>query len=212
MRVEAGELFAVFGPNGSGKTTLLRVLATLTRPDAGSISVNGFDIARQAIAARATTGAVMHAPLLYADLTGRENLLFHARMFRIDGAGERVEEVAARMNVGDRLDDRVRHLSHGFQKRLSLARALLHRPRLLLLDEPESGLDRPTLRLLERLLDEYTALGGSVVMTTHSLEWGLRVADRVAVLARGRLAFTRARAEITLEELGAAYDRLGGEL
>ena len=93
MNVTAGRVFTVFGPNGSGKTTLLRILAGLTRVDAGSISVNGFDIARQAAAARASTGAVMHAPLLYMDLTGRENLLFHARMFRVDGAVERLEEV-----------------------------------------------------------------------------------------------------------------------
>ncbi len=211
MTVRNGEVLTIFGPNGAGKTTLIRILATLARPDAGEITINGVDPAKQAEAVRTTIGVVMHAPLLYGDLTGRENLRFYSKMFRISDAEDRIEDVAARMNVTHRLDERVRNLSHGFQKRVAFARALLHRPRLLLLDEPESGLDQRTLSLFEQLLADYREAGGAAVMTTHSLERGLAVADRVAILAGGRFAFSEDRKNITRDGLEEIYDRRGGE-
>ena len=134
MTVRDGEVVAIFGANGVGKSTLLRVLATLTRPDHGSISVYGSDLSKQAEDARLSLGAVLHSPMLYGDLTVKENLTFFGKMFRVPDLDERVLALASRMGVTQRLDQRVRELSHGYQKRAALARALLHRPRVLLLD------------------------------------------------------------------------------
>ena len=211
MDVAAGEVLTVFGPNGSGKTTLLRVLATLSRPDAGQVVVNGFDIASESALARSTVGVVMHSSLLYGDLTGRENLRFWGRMFGVDGVEGRIDEVAERMDVAHRLDDKVRDLSHGLQKRVSFARALLHRPKLLLLDEPETGLDQNTLTIFEGLLADYRAVGGSVVMTTHSLERGLALSDRVAILGGGKFAFVDSSANIEPGEMPGIFASLTGE-
>lgn len=211
MDVAAGEVFTIFGPNGAGKTTLLRVLATLTRPDAGRIVINGFDFVKEAALARSTVGVVMHSSLLYGDLTGRENLRFYGRMFDLPEIENRIDEVAERMNVAHRLNDKVRDLSHGLQKRVSFARALLHRPKLLLLDEPETGLDQNTLAIFESLLADYREVGGSVVMTTHSLERGLALADRVAILGGGKFVFIDSSDNIEPGEMPGIYARLTGE-
>ena len=211
MDVSAGEVFTIFGPNGSGKTTLLRVLATLTRPDSGQVAINGFDFAREAALVRSTIGVVMHSSLLYGDLTGRENLRFYGRMFNLAEIENRINEVAERMNVAHRLDDKVRDLSHGLEKRVSFARALLHRPKLLLLDEPETGLDQNTLAIFEGLLADYRKVGGSVVMTTHSLERGLALADRVAILGGGKFVFVDSSDNIEPGELPGIFGRLTGE-
>ncbi len=207
LAVRPGEVVALLGPNGAGKTTLLRILATLTRPDAGTVNVCGYDAASQGELVRQHTGALLHSPMLYADLTARENLRFYASIFRIQDPDGRVAEVAGRLGLTERLDDRVRTLSHGLAKRFGLCRALLHRPRLLLLDEPETGLDQGALRLLDDVLAEYRQDGRSAVVSTHSVDRGLAWADRVAVLARGRVVLDRPRAEVNEQELRAA---LGG--
>ena len=142
LSVDWGETAAALGPNGSGKTTLLRLLSGLARPDAGAIRVAGLDPSRSGEEVRRAVGVVTHEPLLYDDLSGYENLRFVGRMFRLDRIEERIEEVAARLDVASRLHQRVALLSHGLRKRFTIARALLHEPRVLLLDEPESGLDR----------------------------------------------------------------------
>jgi ABC-type multidrug transport system ATPase subunit len=151
---------------------------------------------------------VLHSPMLYGDLTARENLLFTCRMFRLDNARRRVEECAERMQVARRLDDRVGTLSHGLQKRVALARALLHSPRLLILDEPESGLDQSALALLDSLLDDYRRAGRAVMMTTHALERGLEMGDRVTILSQGRIAFDQPRAGLDRQSVREAYGHL----
>ena len=134
------------------------------------------------------TGAALHSPMLYGHLTARENLHFHARMFRVPDRDDRVAEVAGVMQIEDRLDNLARELSNGLQRRVSLARALLHRPRLLLLDEPESGLDDTATQLLDNIISDYRRDGRAVVMTTHSAERGLELGDRVGVISSGRIA------------------------
>ncbi len=197
----SGEALVLLGPNGAGKTTLLRILATLTRPDSGSITVHGINPAKRGELVRQNIGVVMHSPMLYGDLTVAENLRFFARMFGVPTPEERIKELLQRVEMDRRSDVRVRLLSHGQQKRVALARALLHSPRTLLLDEPESGLDQRALGVLEGIVSEFRSPGHSVILTTHQIELGLRVADRVAALERGRVALHEPASEVDLARL-----------
>ncbi len=188
-----GERLVLFGGNGSGKTTLVKTLATLARPDAGLVRIAGWDSRRQGAMLRRSIGVVGHQPLLYEELTGYENLRFYGRMYSVPHLEERIQLVAEMVGVAQHLPARVRTLSHGMQKRLSLARALLHDPPVLLLDEPETGLDQEALERLDALLASKADAPKTVLMTTHDLERGLALADRVAILARGRIVFLERR-------------------
>jgi heme ABC exporter ATP-binding subunit CcmA len=184
-----GEVLSLFGPNGAGKTTLVRLLAGLARPTDGSIRIAGLNPEPRGIDVRRLLGVVTHQTFLYDELTARENLRFYARMYGLDNADERIEEVSATLGSTSYLDARVRTLSNGMQKRVSLARAVLHRPRLLIFDEPEAGLDQEALELLQALLEAHRAEGGSAVVTTHNVERGLSIADRVIILANGCISY-----------------------
>ena len=184
-----GELLVLFGANGVGKTTLLRILSTQARPDAGSLVVAGYDQRRSPQSVRRRVGVVAHQSFHYEDLTCRENLYYYGRLFGLKDYRARAAEVLARLGLERRADRRVRTLSNGMQKRLSIARAIQHRPRLLLLDEPESGLDRESLDILRDLLQEWTQAGGSAIMTTHDTGLGRSWAHRTAVLDAGRIQF-----------------------
>jgi len=216
LTLQWGQVLSVLGPNGSGKTTLLKILATLTRPDAGSVRVAGMDADRAAGHVRRATGVVMHDPMLYADLTGRENLRFFCRMFGLDQPEERIAESVRRVGMTSRLDQRVGTLSHGMQKRISIARALLHRPRVLLMDEPESGLDQGAIELMREVVTATKAGGGAVLLVTHNFDQALGLGDRLAILGRGKVAheesLTGAGGSTTSpEELRALYFKHSGE-
>ena len=184
-----GEALALFGVNGAGKTTLLRILSTSVRPDAGTVLVAGRDLRRQTADARRRIGVVGHRSFLYDDMTPRENLNYYARLYAVKDREARVNEVLEIVGLSGRADHRVRTLSNGMQRRAAIARAILHRPDVLLLDEPESGLDQDSRRMLGDLLDEWTAEGHSAVFTTHDIDLGMAWGHRAAVLSRGKLAF-----------------------
>ncbi|MDP6063256.1 MAG: ABC transporter ATP-binding protein [SAR202 cluster bacterium] len=190
LDVPWGEVVVVLGSNGSGKTTLMRILATLTRPDGGTVQVAGLDPYKLGRQVRSQIGVVTHDPLLYDDLTGYENLRFMTRMFGLDRAGERIEAAAGRLGLSARLHQRVGTLSHGLKKRFTIARALLHDPKILLMDEPESGLDQESQTTLDTLIRDPAASFRSVLITTHSPERAAAMGDRVAILARGLIAHT----------------------
>jgi len=189
LSVPWGERLTVLGPNGSGKTTLIKVLATLTRHDHGTVRVAGLDVARRGQSVRRMVGVVTHSPLLYDQLTGHENLTFCGRMFGLDRLGERIVSAAGQMGMTARLHQRVSTLSHGLRKRLTIARALLHEPRLLLMDEPESGLDQEALAMLDAVIGDPEHPTRTILMTTHNLERALSVGQRLAILARGEIAY-----------------------
>lgn len=184
-----GEFLVLFGSNGSGKTTLLRVLSGQARPDEGVVTIAGHDLRRRPRAARRQVGVVSHSGFLYEDLTCAENLTFYGRLYSVEDLEKRVAEALERVGLSQRADRRVRSLSHGMQKRLAIARATLHQPSVLLLDEPESGLDRQSVAALADLLKEWTESGRSVVMTTHNADLGLAWGTRVAALNNGKLDF-----------------------
>jgi heme exporter protein A len=182
FELRAGETLAVFGANGAGKTTLLRVLATLLRPHEGSVTVAGAELPREAWRARARVGYLGHDPLLYAELTGRENLQFHARLFGV--GAERVEELLVAVGMDGRAAEPVRDLSRGMVQRLAAARALLHDPAVLLLDEPRANLDPAAADLLDPLVGRSS--GKTRVVVTHDVDGGLAECDTALGLRAGR--------------------------
>ena len=197
LTVHWGELLVLFGANGVGKTTLLRVLSTQARADAGSLVVAGYDQRRQPEAVRRRVGVVGHQTFLYQDLTCRENLVHYSRLFGLKDYQERVGEVLQRVGLAHRSERRVRTLSNGMQKRLSIARAILHRPGVLLMDEPEAGLDQESVDMLKHLLEEWTQAGRAVVMTTHNVELGLSWAHRAAFMLAGKVHFPEPDGRVT---------------
>ncbi len=184
MTLARGETLSVLGPNGAGKTTLLRVLATLLRPTAGQVSVLGCALPREAWRARGRIGYLGHDALLYRDLSGAENLRFAARLHDLPGgAAERIAELLDLVRMSRRADELVRNLSAGMVQRLAVCRAVLHRPELLLLDEPLSHLDPEAAALVEPLIG--SAPERARVLVTHEIASGLAEADRVLALRAG---------------------------
>ena len=196
-----GQTLVVFGPNGAGKTTLLRVLATLLRPHAGEVRVLGARLPGEAWAVRGRIGLLGHEPLLYRELTARENLRFHARLH--DVAAGRVEELLARVQLEHRADEPLRSLSRGMVQRVAVARAVLHDPELLLLDEPRSNLDPAAVKLVDPLIG--SASGRTRVICSHDPGGGLAEADVVLGLRDGRPALLRAAGELRAEEIVELY-------
>jgi len=190
--VTPGQSVALFGPNGAGKSTLLRLFATLLRPTTGRLRLFGADVsASDAAALRRRIGFLSHHTFLYEHLTGLENLLFYARLYSLpDPAGVAREAIGA-ARLENRRDDRVGSYSRGMQQRLAIARVLMHRPDILLLDEPFTGLDRPSCSRLEAALEGERRAGRTRILATHDLGPGLRAADRVLVLVDGRLVLDR---------------------
>lgn len=195
--VERGSTLGLFGPNGAGKTTLLRMLAGLTRPTEGTVSVDGVALAPDDYTTYRTVGVVTHETMVYDELTARENLRFHAGLHGIDDPAARCESVLETVGLSHRGSDRPDQFSHGLRKRLSLARALLHGPEVLLLDEPYTGLDQRSVADLEAILEGFD--DRTVVLTTHDLERGVERCSRALVVDRGRI-----EADVDLEESGAA--------
>ena len=185
LRLEASSTLAVLGANGAGKSTLLRVLATLLRPHRGRVRVLGATLPEEAVNVRGRIGYIGHEPLLYRDLTGRENLRFHARLHGV--GSERVEELLAATGMERRVAQPVAELSKGMSQRLAVARALLADPPLLLLDEPRANLDPAAADLLEPLIGR--ASGRTRVIVTHDIEAGLAESDIALGLRAGRQAF-----------------------
>jgi heme exporter protein A len=196
-----GESLVVLGPNGSGKTTLLRILATLLRPTAGEVRVLGFALPREGWKLRGRIGYLGHEPLLYRDLSGRENLRFHARLHGVDAerAEARIGELLAAVGMERRADERVAELSAGMRQRLAICRCVLHEPELLLLDEPDSNLDAEGRELARALIGPRE--GTTRVVVTHDPERALPAADRALLLGHGgRIVRGCAAADLDLDE------------
>jgi len=181
-----GEVFGFLGPNGSGKTTTIRMLVDLIRPTAGEVRLGGRDLRREHDAALANVGCIVENPEMYPYLTGRENLEHFAAM--LPGVGEdRIREVAAQVDLAERLDDKVRTYSLGMRQRLGIAQALLGRPKLLILDEPTNGLDPQGIKELRAFIRGLAAEGVAVFVSSHLLSEIELMCDRVAIISKGRL-------------------------
>ncbi len=205
LDVPQGAFLTLFGPNGAGKTTLVKTLATLTRPSSGSLAIFGVDPRREPDAIRRRIGLVGHAGFLYDGLTGRDNLAFFAGLHDLDDADLRVEEMLARVGLSDRADDPVRSYSRGMRQRLSIARALLNDPDLVLLDEPYTGLDQSASRKLRDILGNIRSRGGTVVMVTHHLEEGLWLSTRIGIMVEGRIRHRQDIEGLSRDQLERLY-------
>ena len=208
LDLRPGEFVTIVGPNGAGKTTLLRILATLSRPTAGHVSVAGHPLPNGANEARRQIGLLSHQPLLYGELTAEENLRFFGRLYGVPHLETRLVEQLDRVELRDRRHDRVRTFSRGLQQRLAIARALLHDPAVLLLDEPFTGLDPHASDRLEELLRTLHTGARTVLMTTHDLDRGWALCHRALVLARGRIVHEARPTEVDVAAFRAAYRRL----
>jgi len=194
LSIEEGESFAILGPNGAGKTTLVRTLSTLLKPSAGTVKIAGFDAFEEPERIKKEIGVVSHNPFLYDDLKARENMAFYADLY---GVGhDRVDVLLKKVGLQERAESLVGEFSRGMKQRLSIARALLHEPKILILDEPGAGLDIQSKRMFYDTIKELNRNGTTVVLTTHYLEEVEELCQKAAVLDRGAL-----RASGTLDEI-----------
>jgi len=201
LSLAAGRTLVVFGPNGAGKTTLLRVLATLLRPHAGSVRVLGSELPDQSWAIRGRVGMLAHEPLLYRELTARENLRFHARLHGV--AEARIGELLAALAIDKRANEPLRALSRGMVQRVAVARCVLHDPELLLLDEPYANLDPAAVELVAPLIGAGSSR--TRVICSHDPSGGLAEADAVLGLRGGQVALWRDAADVSSDEIAELY-------
>ena len=203
LDVAQGEYVAVMGGNGAGKTTLLRVIAGLATPTRGAVSIAGVPVDRAGPGLRSLLGYVGHDTMLYGDLTARENLLFHARLFGLPDPERAVADAAA--DVAHALDRTVRVLSRGTKQRVALARAFIHRPRIVLLDEPYTGLDEDASETLSTNLASLASDGRTIVVALHEVARAVSGPERIVALDRGRIALDRSAAA---DDVESAYREL----
>ncbi|MDP6635026.1 MAG: ABC transporter ATP-binding protein [Phycisphaerae bacterium] len=185
LTVPTGQTVALLGANGAGKSTLLKVLATFMLPSSGTLELFGSPVGANSNAIRSKIGIISHQPMLYRDLSAMENLIFFGRLYSISNPRARAEEMLSLVGLSNRADDAVKTLSRGMIQRVSIARALMHDPSLLLADEPFDGLDVPSANALEAFLGRLQAQGKTVVIANHDIAQTLRLTDSVFVLHRG---------------------------
>ena len=200
LTIEKGEFLTIFGPNGAGKTTLIRLLANLLRPTEGKIEIGDNE-------SRSTTliGVISHTTFLYDNLTAKENLFFYGKMYDLTELKKRVDQLLTQLGLKKRENDLVRNFSRGMQQRLSIARALIHNPPILLFDEPYTGLDQHAAQILKNLLAELHTEERTIILTTHNLTQGLESSERVIVLVGGRIVYQEETKNIVSQEFEKAY-------
>ncbi len=205
LHVRPGEFVTLVGSNGAGKTTLLRIVATLQKPTDGEVKIGGWLLPTHSDRVRQHIGLVSHQALLYGDLTAAENLTFFAKLYRLDRPQERVDQALKEVGLAARQRDVVSTFSRGMVQRLTIARATLHEPEVLLLDEPYTGLDQDAARLLDDLLRREVANGRTILMITHDLTHGLNLCDRTVILSRGKIAADIESDKVSPAEFLALY-------
>jgi len=209
FELPVGAFLSIFGPNGAGKTTLLRQLTTLQNPSSGTAKVLGLDVVKDAVALRSRIGLISHNPLLYPDLSAEENLRFFAEMYGVEDPDARVRELLDSVELAHRRLDLVRTFSRGMLQRLSIARALLHRPEVIFLDEPYSGLDPHAMDILDHLIAQIRSQH-TFVMVSHDLGKGLELCSHALILAKGRVVRFDEKEYIDDETFAAEYRSIVG--
>ena len=210
LQVDAGEFVALVGPNGAGKTTLMRIVSTLLRPSAGEVMIGGWPLLTHAHKVRRHIGLVSHQPMLYGDLSAAENLAFFARLYQLDDQEVRIMRALKNVGLFARQRDAVRTFSRGMLQRLTIARATLHEPDVLFLDEPYTGLDQDASHLLDDLLRQEIENGRTILMITHDLVHGLSLCQRIVILNKGRIISEVNTQEVNSTEFLEVYAQKTG--
>ncbi len=205
LSVTTGECVTVFGRNGAGKSTFLQIAGSLIRSYEGHVRIFDQDLRHADVATRRAVGFVLHDTCLYNDLSVEDNLRFFARLYGVDNADARARDMLARVDLAHRASSVTRELSRGMKQRLSIARAMIHAPRVLLLDEPFTGLDEISSQSLATMLADFARDGGTVVMSTHDVERAYPVATRAVILERGSVTYDRPTAGTDLADFRRAY-------
>ena len=182
-----GDFLSVFGPNGAGKSTLLKILSTQTKLSSGSVFFDNISVQKLPDAFRNSFGIISHLPFLYENLSAMENLNFYGKLYNVDNLKERIKELLNKVELYKRRNDLVRNYSRGMLQRLSIARALIHNPRIILLDEPYTGLDQHASFILSEILKEQFEDKKTIIMVTHNLSIGFDLASKIAILNHGKL-------------------------
>ena len=205
FQVREGDRLVIFGPNGAGKTTLMNILSTVAKPASGTVRINGQDASRNVVPVKSQIGLVGHQTFLYDELTIHENLVFYGKMYDVTDLQQRVREVAGIIGLESRLHDRVGTLSRGMCQRVSIARAVIHNPPILLLDEPEVGLDFRARTMMMEIVKLFDLGARTVIMTTHNLDQGIEMGNRVAILSKGELVYQATSEEISGKDFSDIY-------
>ncbi len=206
LTLEQGELLAMFGPNGAGKTTLLRILSTLMKPTSGRVTLLGYDLETDGESVRRSIGVLTHQPLLFPTLTGYENLKFYGQMFEVKHLNDRIDELLVDVGLIEHRNQTIETFSRGMQQRLAIARAVIHTPHLLLLDEPYTGLDQNGIAFLTQTLRIFLDQGRTVIMTCHNFARGLELCTNAAILNDGYLVYYGAPSALE-EDFESFYQR-----
>lgn len=210
FRVEPGSTLAIFGPNGAGKTTLIKILAGIMSPTSGHVLIDGHNLSEHAQEVRTCLGLVSHQSYLYSTLSAEENLIFYGKMYGVMGLKERISEILSLVGLASRRHDRVSTFSRGMLQRLSLGRALLHKPSIMMLDEPDTGLDPQALAAMWDML-RHDAPNRTIIFTSHNFERALTAASETMILVKGKVAWNTPNCTLTLADLRDAYAHATGE-
>lgn len=205
LQIQPAESVVILGPNGAGKTTLLRILSSLMRPDSGYVRVNGYALPQESTAVRRLLGFVSHQPLLYGDLSAEENLRFYARLYGVEQADQRIEYILTQVGLLHRAGDLVRTYSRGMQQRLTIGRAILHKPPVLLLDEPFTGLDIDASDTLGGIIKQMTAGGCTLLMTSHDIGGLENLASRFVIMDNGQIIAALQKSDFARDGLAVVY-------
>jgi heme exporter protein A len=208
LNIKAGESWSIFGPNGAGKTTLIGILSLLTKPTGGMLKIHGLEAENDETRLRKQIGVISHQTFLYGDLTAYENLIFFGRLYGVPDVKVRTRFMLREMGLKDWAGERVRNFSRGMQQRLAIARALLHEPSILLLDEPFTGLDQVGVRQFQGMLQRFRTKHRIILITSHNLSLGAQGCTHVAILNSGVLVYRASEGElrgVSLEEIYFQY-------
>ncbi|MCB4203385.1 ABC transporter ATP-binding protein [Deferribacterales bacterium Es71-Z0220] len=203
--LEKGDFLSIFGPNGAGKSTLLKILSAQTRPTKGKVYFSGIDLTKQPDEFRKTFGVISHLPFLYENLSAFDNLKFYAKIYGVDNIEVKVEEILKKVELLNRKNDYVRGYSRGMLQRLSIARALIHDPEIILLDEPYTGLDQHASYILTNILREQFKNKKTIIMVTHNLSRGYDLGSKIAIMKKGEIALFEKKENIPESEFEDIY-------
>lgn len=208
LQLERGEIFVLFGPNGSGKSTFSLILSSLLKPTGGCIKFENNDIRKLNSSYRSKIGLLTHSSFLYENLSALENLRFYAGLYGLRDIKRRIDELSHLFEIETRMNEPVKNFSRGMKQRLSIIRALIHNPEIILFDEPYTGLDELSAQILERELLNFRKSGKIIFITTHNLLRGYNIATRLGILSSGKILFESEKKNVTSDELSETYKRL----